>query len=232
MMGMMDFEKINNKIDELSKSGQYSDAQLEAIKYACHIPNFDETLIMDPSIPSEMMITYVELAIKRKIDISKYIKNKWHLKGFNVEQLYYIILHDSRGYDISKITPNMSVEEIIKFINNIIDENRKKELLNKDAALEYPMLKNLDLNLNVLQFFLRQIENGYDISIFLKPNIKDFSFEQIKYLFAVYDTGYDIEKIFNPNLSVEQMKEKVLSSESSIKFMQEIIERNKARKNK
>lgn len=88
---MMDL-KISDKVDELSKTGQYSDAQLETIKYACHFPNFDETLIMDPSIPSEIMMTYVELATKRKIGISKYINNKWHLKGFNAEQLYYLIL--------------------------------------------------------------------------------------------------------------------------------------------
>lgn len=126
----------------------------------------------------------------------------------------------------------MSVEEIEKFINNMIDEKEKKELLRTTAALEYPMLKSLDLNLNVLRFFLKQIENGYDISLFLRPNIKDFSFDQIKYLFAVYDTGYDIKGIFDPTLSVEQMKEKVLSSDKSIKFLQEIADSNNARKNK
>lgn len=232
MMSMTDFEKINNTIDELSRTGQYSDAQLETIKYACHFPNFDEALIMDPSIPSEIMMTYIDLAIKRKIDISKYINNKWHLKGFNAEQLYYLIFSDSKGYDISKITPNISVEEITKFIKNMIDEKEKKKVLNSSAALEYPMLKSLDLNLNVLRFFLKQIENGYDISVFLRPNIKDFSFDQIKYLFAVYDTGYDIKGIFDPTLSVEQMKEKVLSSDESIKFLQEIADSNNARKNK
>lgn len=46
-------------------------------------PNFDENLIMDCSIPGNIMLTYIKLAITKKVDISKYIRNKWHLKGFN-----------------------------------------------------------------------------------------------------------------------------------------------------
>ena len=222
----MDYAKINNKITELKNSGQFDNSQLEAIKYACYMPNFDENLIIDPSIPGNIMLTYVKLA-NNKIDISKYINSKWHLKGFDDKQLYCLISYYDKGYDISNITPNMSIEEIKDNLNDKIDENEKNELLNNP---ELEPFKKYNLDLKVIKFFLKKIQSGDDISIFLRPNINKFSFEQIKYLFAVYSTGSDINKIFDPNLSIEQMRNIIVNSPSSIDFLQEVMENHNDRK--
>ena len=117
----MDYVEINKRIEELAKSGQYDETQLNAIKYAYYMPNFDATIIIDPSIPGNIMSVYTKLA-KNNIDISKYIDAKWHLKGFNAEQLYYLISYDSKGYDISQITPDMDIDEIKDIMNNKIKE--------------------------------------------------------------------------------------------------------------
>lgn len=229
------YEEINNKINELIKTGKYNESQIEAIKYACYLPNFDANIILDSSISSNCMLTYVKLATTNNIDVSKYINDKWHLKGFNDQQLYYLIFYDNKGYDISQINSNMSVDEIKEFMNNMIAEKEKEKLLSDEKNInnsQIELLKEYNLDINIIKFFLNQIDLGYDISIFLKPDIKDFSLEQIKYLFSVYSVGTDIEAIFNPNLSVEQMREKVLSSSTSIEFMQEIIESNNVRKSK
>ena len=212
----MDYQKI----DELAKNGLYSNPQLEAIKYACYMPEFDENLIMDPTIPNNIMLTYVKLAKIHKIDIKKYISNKWHLKGFNDEQLYYLIIYDTKGYDISNITTNMSVKEIKETINNKINEDRINKLANTNPQIAY--LKNMGVNIKIINFLSKQMDIGYDISMFLKPNIKEFSYGQIKYLFSVYSTGKSIKDIFDPNLTVEQMHEIVLNSKETVEFLQEI----------
>ncbi len=227
----MNYMEINKKIDELSKTGKYNNSQLEAIRYACFIPNFDIESIMDPSIPNDIMLSYIKLVTTHKIDICKYINNKWHLKGFNGDQLYYLIFYDNQGYDVSNITPDMSVDEIKAFFNNHSMEIEKNRLLDSNI-LDHnyrQMLEKYNLDLPVLKFFMRKIEAGYDISIFLRPGINQFSFEQIKYLFAIYSTGSDIESIFNPSLSVKQMKEKILSSNDSTQFMQQIMENHDSR---
>lgn len=229
----MSYLEINKKVEELEKSGKYEKSQLEAIKYASHMPNFNEILIMDPSIPSNFMLMYVKIAVSRKIDVSKYIHDKWHLKGFDEEQLYILIFYDSKGYDISTITPNMSVDEIKEFINKKMEQEEKRQLFQEAESLNDPqveMIRNLNLDLRATRFLLKQIQAGYDLSGFLRPNLNQFSTEQIYYLFTVYSTGGDLERIYNPYLTVDQMRTEILKSPESIEFLQEIIESHNSRK--
>lgn len=225
----MNYQEINNKINNLIKSGLYNDSQIDAIKYACFIPNFDENLIIDSSIPENIMLTYIKLAKSNKIDISKYINSKWHLKGFNDEQLYYVIFYDNKGYDISNITSNMSIEEIKNIMNNQINNINLNDSLNNSTMSEYELSKLKEYNLDYKSInFLLRIAKNEDLTIFLNNNLKGFSFEQIKYLYAVYSTGSDIKNILNPNLTVDQMREKILNS--NINFINEITEIHNNRK--
>lgn len=226
----MDYFGINEKVGNLSKNSDFNVSQIEAIKYACYIPNFDENLIIDSSIPSDIMLTYIKLATTMKIDISYYIKNSWHLKGYDSNQLYYLIVYHNKGYDISAINPHMTINEI----NNIIKEQEKSNLLtleknsiNLDKSI-IDLLKSLDLK--VSKFLLKKIKQGEDMSDLLKEKLKDFSFEQVKYLYSIHSIGENIEPIFDSNLSVEQMKEKMLNSPFSQEFLQSISENNKSRK--
>lgn len=105
-------------------------------------------------------------------------------------------------------------------------EMEKNDLLSNVNNINKTIIEffqNTSLDIRVIKFFLKQLEQGNDTSPFLRPDIKDFSFEQIKYLFAVYTTGENLEFIFSPNLSVEQMKEKMINAHSSTEFLNLII---------
>lgn len=218
----MDYQKINQKIDELTKSGLYDNKQLEAIKYACYIPDFDENLIINPEIPGNIMLTYVKLAKTHKINIEKYINDNWHLKGFNDNQLYYLIMYNANGYDISDITPNMDIKDIKEIMDSKDMEKHLDKLLIYNPKLAF--LKEMHIDPKVIKFLLNKFETGYDISVFLRPDINSFSLDQIKYLFSIYSIGGDLNSIFDSNLSVEQMKERMLNSKESREFLQEINE--------
>lgn len=225
----MDYQTVFKKMDELRKTGMYNEEQLEVIRYMCYDPKFNVDLILDPSISNDMMLNYYKLATQKKIDVSKYINEKWHLKGFSDKQLYYVIDADNKGQDISDITPNMSIEEIITNLNSKIAEERKINALNDT---EFEMLKNYNLDLQTIEFLIRQAKLGNDINSFLKPNINQFSLDQIKYLFSIYSIGGDIKNIYDSNLSVEQMKQKMSSSKDSLIFEQELKQDIENRKKK
>ena len=227
----MNYQEINQAIEELAKSNVYNNSQLEAIKYAYNIRNFNVNLILDPSIPSNMMLMYVKLVQTYKIDISKYINGKWHLKGFDDKQLYYLIAYDSKGYDISKITPNMSVEQIQNTMNNIQKSAKLNESYNKSnmSISELSKLKEYNLDNNSINFLLK-IGEKEDLTNFLSNDLTGFSYEQIKYLYSAYSTGANIKNILNPKLTVEQMKNKMLYSKESIAFTQEIMENHNSKK--
>ena len=222
----MNYADINNKINELAKSGLYNQDQLDAIKYGLYLPGLDTNLIMDPSIDSNSMFTYIKLA-RNKVDISNYVNNKWHLKGFSGEQLYYLVLYDSKGYDMSDLTPNMSIDDIKKNIDEKIHGKEKHDLLSNPS---YAFLNDYNLDVTVLNFFVRKMEAGEDLSGLLRPGIDWFSFEQVKYLYSLYSIGMDITRVFNPNFTVEQMKQIVQGSKESIDFIQEIQSSFNARK--
>ena len=99
----MKYSEIFDKIDNLRETGQYDEEQLEAIRYAAFMPDFDENLILNPNIPANYMFMYVKLSKDKKIDIAKYINENWHMKGFDSNQLYYLISSDSKVQDISGI---------------------------------------------------------------------------------------------------------------------------------
>lgn len=144
-------------------------------------------------------------------------------------------MYDSKGYDLKDIMPNMELAQIEEIINNKVTEKLRNQLLKEGDNLNNPqfeMLKNYNLDLAVFKFFLNKIKLDNDISIFLRPDIGNFSLEQIRYLFSVYSTDTNIESIFDSNLSVEQMREKVSMFSSSQDFIQEITERANGRKNK
>lgn len=227
----MSYIEINKKIEQIRTSGLYSDDQIEAIKYACFRSDFNEDLIINPNIPSSIMLTYCNLSTYQKIDVSKYINENWHSRGFDSEQLYTLIFYDSKGFDIEGITPNMSVEEIKNIINTKTDNKYKKDMLENIDFLPIQQVEILkDLDILTFKFLMRQLQEGYDISTLLRPNTKDFSLEQIKYLFTVYSIGGDLEKIFNPNFSVEQMKQFMSASKESVEFLQTIVEQKNNRK--
>ena len=223
----MKYSEIFDKIDNLRETGQYDEEQLEAIRYAAFMPDFDENLILNPNIPANYMFMYVKLSKDKKIDIAKYINENWHMKGFDSNQLYYLISSDSKGQDISGIDSSNSVDEIIKIINDRRVLERELEILNES---KYSMLKGYNFDVHALEFLSSKIDNGEDISAFLRPDINKFSTEQIKYLYTVYSTGSDISRIYNPNLTVTQMREKMLSSPESIAFVSEIYESHNNRK--
>ncbi len=224
----MKYTEVFDKMEELSKTGKYTDDQLEAIKYAYYVPDFDASVIINPSIPASYMLMYVKLSKNNKIDITKYINESWHTKGFDSNQLYYLISSDSKGQDISGINPSMSVDEIIKIIKDKLALKREKELLNDP---KYSQLNGYGLDLSTLEFLSTKIDNGEDISVFFRPDINKFTSEQIKYLYSVYSAGSDINRIYNPNLTVDQMKEKMLSSPESVSLVSDIYESHNNRKN-
>lgn len=229
----MDYIKINKKIEELSKTNLYNNEQLDAIKYACCLPNFDEALIIDSTIPSSYMLTYVKLATHNKINVKKYIEEKWHLKGFSSDQLYYLIFFDNQGYSIENITPDMSIEQIKNFFNLEQNKKRLREIREKMDISTKPILdklKDLNVDIVIIEFLLNKMKLGYDISPFLKEDLNKFSWEQIKYLFSIYSIGRNIESIFDSNLSVSQMIEIQVKSQESQDFIKEIIESHENRK--
>lgn len=80
---MKSVQEIQESFNKLEKSGLYSQAQLQFIKYAFYRQDFNEGLLFDPTIPSEYMEMYIELKTVRKIDIEYYISEKWHMRGFS-----------------------------------------------------------------------------------------------------------------------------------------------------
>lgn len=220
---MKSFQEVQKELDQLEKSRQYLPEQLQIIKYAAYRPDFDETLLFNPTIPSEYMEIYVQLKTMRKIDIKGYILGKWHLLGFNPKQLYLLIVAHAQNMDISRITSNMSEEEIKEFLNkqkkqDIIDKQRKESSMPKE---EIEKIKSIGFSSEVELFLLRVGESN-EIDALLNSQLKNCSLEQMKYLYAVYSTGTSIEQIMNPNLSVDEMKSIALTGNESLKFFQEI----------
>ena len=228
----MDYLKINQKIDELTNSGLYDESQLEAIRYVSNFPNFNVNLILDPTIPSDMMLMYFKLAQTHKVDVSKYISEKWHQKGFNDKQLSNLIFYASKGCNISGITPDLS-EDVIK---NLMDAQQRNVELKKlfessnMSVFELDKLKEYNLDYTSIKFLLKKGEEE-DLTNFLSNNLTGFSSEQIKYLYSVYSTGSSIGGILNPSLSIEQMKNKILNSRDSVEFTLDIYD-NLANKQK
>ena len=228
----IDYITINNKINELKNSGLFDQKQLDAIKYASYIPNVDEKILINPNISSEYMTMYTNLA-KKGIDIKKYIDNNWHQRGFDSKQLYDIIGADSKGYDINSIKPSMNIEEIRNEINGQIDANKIGELLKKSSLTDDKKLKLLELDpSNEVTMYLLRLSEKNDISPLLKDGLKDFNLEQVKYLWSISSIGDDINMIYNPKLSVEQMKEKMINSKNSNEFFFDTMNSVNQRKNK
>lgn len=221
---MMDMNEIFKKISELENSGMYTQEQMAYIKYALYRDDFDVNLILDSSIPSEYMGIYIKLGVGMKnIPIEKYIKEKWHNLGYTSQQLYYIIYADSQNINVKNIPLNMSVEDIKAIINQkqndrFLEEEYKKANLSLE---DLEKIKKLNISYEVKKFLLR-ISNSYDISVLLDIGLENYSFEQVKYLASVLSTGIDISIITNPNLSVEQMRQKVLNSAESLDFISQI----------
>ncbi len=221
---MIDYQKIQMEIKALEKSNLYQSEQLETIKYAMYaIKDRDFLyLLTDPSIPNEFMTMYISLNT-RKINVKKYIEEKWHEKGFDSKQLYELILADSKGYDISEVDLNDSVEKISEILNHQIAQKKLKEKyeVSSLSSEELLKLKKIGFAPNVAIFLLR-IAEEYEIESLLDEKLKDCTLEQMKYLVSVYTTGVSIEAIKNSNLSVEEMKEIVLHFKDSVNFLNSV----------
>lgn len=220
---MKSFQEVQKELEELEKSRLYSPEQLQIIKYAAYRRDFDETLLFNPAMPSEYMEMYVQLKTMRKIDIKYYILENWHLLGFSPKQLYLLIIAHAQNIDISRITSNMSEEEIKEFLNNqqiqkITNKTRKESSLSSE---EIEKIKSIGFSSDVELFLLRVGEHS-KIDVLLNHQLRNCSLEQMKYLFAVYSTGTSIDHIMNPNLSVNEMKNIILTETESLEFLQDV----------
>lgn len=228
---MKSVQEIQESLNKLEKSGLYSQSQLQFIKYAFYRPDFNEALLLDPTIPSEYMEMYIELKTLGKIDIAYYISEKWHMRGFSPRQLYLLIMAHSKNIDITNITPNMSEEEIKKALigqqkEAEINEYRQKSSIPQE---EIEKIKSIGFSIKVERFLLRVVELS-EIDALLDERLKTCNLEQMKYLYTAYSVGSPIQKIMNPNLSVEEMKRIILSENESVEFFQSIADKhNKGR---
>ncbi len=192
---------MNEKIQSLINSGLYNEGQIETIKYALHKEGVNEELLMDPSIPEDYMFMYIKL-MDEGIDVEPFINNKWHTKGYPENILINII----RGY--------ISNPDFIKSYTNLTIDNTNN--LKNKGVLE-------TLNDDV-KFFLKSQSQFYNIDELLRPGIEKFKLDQVGYIFAVFLTGRNIDDIFDPSLSLDQMKEIVLNSSKKSKDDVEILD--------
>lgn len=126
----MNYLNINNRIEQLKKSGRFNSQQISVLTYASYIIGFDVNLIINPTIPSEYMTMYIRLA-NQGVDITKYICKNCHVTDYSANQLYHIILAHHNGYDVSSINSKMSIEQIIRIIDNQKPKNDNNKLLIK-----------------------------------------------------------------------------------------------------
>ena len=180
---------MNDKLQKIIDSGLYNSGQIETIKYALHREGIDENVLLDPSISEDYMFMYIKL-MEEQIDVRPFINNKWHNKGYPENELINIIRGYIKNPDLIKDYTNLSLDGS----NNL----KNKDLLEKLR--------------DDVKFFLKSQSQFYNIDELLKTGIENFNLEQVGYLFAVFATGRDISDIFDSNLSVDQMKEIVLSS--------------------
>lgn len=201
---------------------------MEAIRYGSFRIGDNVNLIINPNIPSHYMLMYINLIIN-KVNVVPYINENWHSKGFFSDKLYYVILAHSKGYDISDLSPNMSVEDIKKTLSEMVESTEIDYMLSNSNLSEEEILKIKSFDPIISKFLLR-ISKDNNISDFLNLPLQSFDINQVKYLFTVYQTGGNVSSILNPELTVEQMKEKILNSKHSSQFLQEIMENHEARK--
>lgn len=137
----------------------------------------------------------------------------------------------SKNIDITNITPNMSEEEIKKALigqqkEAEINEYRQKSSIPQE---EIEKIKSIGFSIKVERFLLRVGELS-EIDALLDERLKTCNLEQMKYLYTAYSVGAPIQKIMNPNLSVEEMKRIILSENESVEFFQSIADKhNKGR---
>lgn len=87
---------INNKLENIKKSGLFTIDQIGVIEYAIYIPGINIDLILNPTIPSEYMSMYIRLMLKG-IDVTKYIKRNWELIEIPVVDLEKTILSENKN---------------------------------------------------------------------------------------------------------------------------------------
>lgn len=227
-------QKVFEKMEELELSGLYNSNQLDVIKYAMMRDGIDENLFMNPAIPSEYMTVYLQLkTTKKTIPLEKYMNGNWHSLGYTPDQLYSVIWGDSVGVDISHFSPDMTKEEIKNAVNQQLD-NKKVDNLIQTSTMPFNKLEQIQqLGFsNEVQSFLLRVGEKSDIGVFLQPQFTHFSLEQIQYLYSILSIGCSIDRIMDPNLSVEQMKTIMSYSPESLQFISEIQENVNNRKNK
>lgn len=229
----MDYQKANEKIANIQKTGLYNSAQIDAIKYCVFRNDIDEEIFLDPNniIPSEYISMYTQLLAQKK-PIHFYIQNKWHNLGFSPKQLKLIIEGHLAGISIADVTPNMSIEDIQKIIYERVNQKRlEKNIQEAEMSLEeVDNLKKAGFTHDVLSFFLKVYPTDPEIHFLFAPKYAVFSLEQIKYLYSVLSTGTSIDTICNPNLSVEQMKNIMLKNSESTQFIEEVMQNHMQRK--
>lgn len=229
----MDYQKANEKIANIQKTGLYNASQIETIKYCVFRSDIDEEIFLDPNniIPSDYISMYTQLLVLKK-PIHFYIQSKWHNLGFSPKQLKLIIEGHLAGISIADITPNMSIEDIQKIIYERVNQKNleKKFQETKMSLEEVNKLKKAGFTYDVLSFFLKVYLNDPEINLLFDPKYAVFSLEQIKYLYSVLSTGTSIDTICNPNLSVEQMKNIMLKNSESNQFIEEVMQNHMQRK--
>lgn len=227
----MELNKFLAMRDKWVKEG-FSKKQIKVLAKGAQ-QGLDISLLENKDIKADFMEMYLDLMRVYHIDIEMYVRGYFHKQGKSVTLTKYLILAMDRQIELDEI--DFSTEE------TAIDSIR--ELMNNQQFYREAIAKGVDKNIldimekigfrtSVKSFLVRQYLIEQDISYFLTPEFKDFTFAQIKYLWSCYTTGIDIKPIMNPDLSVEEMNAKILSVPESKKFVSDISENLFARQGK
>ena len=198
--GFISIEEKRKKIEEYIESNEFK----TYLKYG----HKDKKFYYD----NMLLIDYL------KENYAEILKNN----NKNVENLYKKIIYCLSKYDIN----NLSIEEINKLINKIINSEEIDLYLSKTKQLhETYIYKNLSLKDAIAKYYKQIINSTSDLDKIYRTFISYYKYEKEK------DINKSMNEIFKPYFEKEYIKNFSINYIKKIELQKEVLEKNKLYEN-